>query len=134
MRHLFLIAGAAALGVAGPSLAKPGNGHGYGHSHGYGHGHGHGYDAYGYGVGGCPPGLAKKHNGCMPPGQARKLARGQRWQNGYGSLYAYREIPYDVRRRYDLTPRDRYYYDNGYLYAVDPRTMLVQQVISALLR
>jgi len=24
----------------------------------------------------CPPGLAKKHNGCMPPGQARK------WQIG----------------------------------------------------
>lgn len=25
----------------------------------------------------CPPGLAKKHNGCMPPGQARKWHRGQ---------------------------------------------------------
>ena len=25
----------------------------------------------------CPPGLAKKHNGCMPPGQAKKLAVGQ---------------------------------------------------------
>ena len=24
----------------------------------------------------CPPGLAKKHNGCMPPGQAKK------WQMG----------------------------------------------------
>ena len=21
----------------------------------------------------CPPGLAKKHNGCMPPGQAKKI-------------------------------------------------------------
>ena len=28
-------------------------------------------------VGHCPPGLAKKHNGCMPPGQARK------WRVGY---------------------------------------------------
>ena len=26
---------------------------------------------------GCPPGLAKKHNGCMPPGQAKKWAVGQ---------------------------------------------------------
>lgn len=26
----------------------------------------------------CPPGLAKKHNGCMPPGQAKKWAVGQR--------------------------------------------------------
>ena len=26
---------------------------------------------------GCPPGLAKKNNGCMPPGQAKKYAVGQ---------------------------------------------------------
>ncbi len=25
----------------------------------------------------CPPGLAKKHNGCMPPGQAKKWHIGQ---------------------------------------------------------
>jgi len=25
----------------------------------------------------CPPGLAKKHNGCMPPGQARKWELGR---------------------------------------------------------
>jgi len=25
-----------------------------------------------YGYGNCPPGLAKKHNGCLPPGQAKK--------------------------------------------------------------
>src|SRR5262245_52710065 len=25
----------------------------------------------------CPPGLAKKHNGCLPPGQAKKYYRGQ---------------------------------------------------------
>ncbi|MEY4140418.1 MAG: hypothetical protein RLZZ371_2600 [Pseudomonadota bacterium] len=25
----------------------------------------------------CPPGLAKKHNGCLPPGQAKKWALGQ---------------------------------------------------------
>ena len=30
-----------------------------------------------YRVGRCPPGLAKKNNGCMPPGQARKWAVGQ---------------------------------------------------------
>ena len=127
MKHLLLFAGAAALGVAGPALAKPGNGHG--------NGHGHGYDSdYAYGGGGCPPGLAKKHNGCLPPGQAKKLYRGQRWRSGYGDLYAYRQIPYDLRRRYDLDPYDRYYYSNGYLYRVDPRTLVIEQVISALLR
>lgn len=37
------------------------------------------YDYYGPDVraGHCPPGLAKKHNGCMPPGQAKKWAMGQ---------------------------------------------------------
>lgn len=28
-------------------------------------------------VGRCPPGLAKKHNGCMPPGQAKKWRIGR---------------------------------------------------------
>lgn len=36
------------------------------------------YYAQHYGAGkGCPPGLAKKNNGCMPPGQARKWDVGQ---------------------------------------------------------
>ena len=30
-----------------------------------------------YRMGRCPPGLAKKHNGCMPPGQARRWVVGQ---------------------------------------------------------
>ena len=36
-------------------------------------------DYYGeqYRSGRCPPGLAKKHNGCMPPGQAKKWKLGQ---------------------------------------------------------
>lgn len=39
----------------------------------------------------CPPGLAKKHNGCMPPGQAKK------WRLG-------RPLPRDVIY-YELPPR-----------------------------
>ena len=127
MRQMILLAGAVALGFAGPALAKPGNGHGHGNPHGFG--------AQGYGVGGCPPGLAKK--GCMPPGQAKKMFNvGQRFRPGYGGLdpYGYNQIPYDLRRQYGLNSYGNYYYGNGYLYQVDPRTMLVQQVISALLR
>lgn len=30
-----------------------------------------------YQGGHCPPGLAKKHNGCLPPGQAKKWALGR---------------------------------------------------------
>ncbi len=57
-------------------------------------------------IAGCPPGLAKKDNGCLPPGQARRLdAERTRWD------------------RYDYlwSPRgdaDRYRYDDGYLYRV----------------
>jgi hypothetical protein len=125
MKHVLLFAGAAALTIAGPSVAKPGHGN-----------HAHGYDnAVGYGLGGCPPGLAKKHNGCLPPGQAKKMFRvGQRYDLGYGTRYGFGQIPYSLRNQYDLDPRDRYYYNNGYIYQVDPRTLLVQQVISALLR
>jgi len=136
MKVIFILAGAAALAASGPAIADPGYGNGHGHGHGNPHGDRYGYNdrhgGRGYGVGGCPPGLRNK--GCMPPGQARKLARGQRWQNSYGSYYSYRRIPYDIRRRYDLNSRYRYYYNDGYLYGVDPRTMLIQQVVSALLR
>ena len=123
MKHFVLLAGSLALGIAGTAAARPGNGHG--HGSGYGNG---------YGNGGCPPGLAKKENGCMPPGQARKLGSGQRWIEGYGNVYSYRRIPYDIRRRYRLSARYRYYYEGGTIYVVDPRTMLIAQVISALLR
>jgi Ni/Co efflux regulator RcnB len=44
-----------------------------------------------FGQGHCPPGLAKKHNGCMPPGQAKK------WQRG-------KPLPHDVIF-YDLPPQ-----------------------------
>ena len=120
----WILAGIAVVAFGGSAVAKP-------------HGRGGDDDRGPPGLedkGGVPPGLAKKHNGCMPPGQARKLARGQRWQSLYGSRYGYGQIPYDLRRQYDLNPRYNYYYGNGYLYQVDPRTLLVQQVISALLR
>ena len=35
------------------------------------------YYAEQYRSGKCPPGLAKKHNGCMPPGQAKKWKTGR---------------------------------------------------------
>ena len=35
-----------------------------------------------YRSGRCPPGLAKKHNGCLPPGQAKKWHVGQRLPPG----------------------------------------------------
>ena len=134
MKHMLMLAGAAALAFAGPAFAKPGQGHGNGHGNAYGYDdHGKG-GLYGYGVGGCPPGLAKKHNGCMPPGQAKKLYRvGQRFPLSYGTRWTYNQIPYDLQRQYGFNPYDRYYYGDGYVYRVDPKTMLIRQVVSALL-
>ncbi len=120
MKQLLLV-GAAALLFAGPAFTKPG--------HGYGHG------PKGYGVGGCPPGLAKKANPCVPPGQAKKLYNvGQRFPRGYGAAWSYNQIPYDLRARYAFDPGYRYYYGDGYIYRVNPRTMMIQQVVAALLR
>ena len=71
----------------------------------------------------------------MPPGKARKLYNvGQRYPGNYGSLWNYNQIPYDIRSQYDLSRSGRYYYGDGYLYQVDPRTRLIQQVVSAIAR
>jgi len=147
MKMLIMLAGAAALAVTGPAIAKPGNGHGHGQAHAVkGHHGAHAanggivVDRYGrrYALdarGSCPPGLAKKNNGCLPPGQAKKLYDvGQRYNRNFGNLWSYNQIPDYLRSQYAFDRDDRFYYNNGYLYQVDPRTMLVQQVVSALLR
>lgn len=136
-KQTLLILGASALAAATPALAKPGKGHGKEHSNHAATGHGQqGKGSLnGYGQGGCPPGLAKKNNNCMPPGQAKKLySVGQRFPATYGNMWSYNQVPYDLRSRYGLTANDRYYYGDGYLYQVDPRSMLIQQVLSAILR
>ena len=127
MKQLVLIAGAATLALAGPAWGKPGNGHGNPHAYGVN-------GPVGYGAGGCPPGLAKKAVPCVPPGIAKQqFAIGQRFVPGSLNPYGYGQIPYDLRSQYGLNPYGHYYYGNGYLYAVDPRTMIVQQAIAALL-
>ncbi len=131
MKQALFLAAAALLVTTAPAHAKPGKGHGNQAHHGK-----HGKGAMtGYGMGGCPPGLAKKNNGCLPPGQAKKLYNvGQRYPVGYGAPWDYDQIPYDYRRSYDLDRENRYYYGDGYLYQVDPRTMLIERVLNALLR
>ena len=136
MKKLILIAGAGTFAFAGPALAKPGNGHGQGNAHANAHALGVN-GPVGYGVGGCPPGLAKKNPPCVPPGQAKKLfGVGQRVPLGYQGLLGYNNLPYNVRSYYgqQLDPYSRYVYDQNYVYRVDPKTMLVQQILSALIR
>ena len=124
MKQLLILAGAAALLSTAPAYAKP--------DHAKHHGK---HGAMGHAGHGCPPGLAKKNNGCLPPGQAKKLYNvGQRWPGNYGYAWNYNQIPHDLRTRYDFDPGGRYYYGDGYLYRVDPATMLISQVVSAILR
>ncbi|MDP3273360.1 hypothetical protein [Limnobacter sp.] len=57
----------------------------------------------------CPPGLAKKGNGCQPPGQAKK------WQKGraLGSDVRYYDIPNELRIRLPAPPLNHKYVQLG---------------------
>ena len=143
MKQALILAGAALAFVAAPAAAKPDHAKGHkghkgaqverdyrGSSHGY-------QDARA-----CPPGLAKKNNGCLPPGQAKKrLAIGSRYMNDYDyRRYEYNQLPSYIRDRYfDDRPADyydnyNYYYDQGSVYRVNPTTQIVEQIIRALIR
>ena len=63
-------------------------------------------------IAGCPPGLAKKNNGCLPPGQARQIARAA-GADRYDWIW---------RGRDDA---NRYEYRDGYLYRSDPQGSLM---------
>lgn len=145
MYKLLLAAGAAALAFTVPASADPGKGKGHGNKHGkinhprdvspsfWQHHRGYARANF-WGSNGCPPGLAKKNNGCLPPGIAKQRFNvGDRWNGNYG-LWSYNQVPLDWRQQYGLDPYNRYYYRDGYLYGVDPRTRLVEAVIHALIR
>ena len=130
MKTLILLTGAALLVSTGPAYAKPNHSKHSAQTH-----QAHVLGAQGYGKGGCPKGLAKKNAECMPPGQHKKLFNvGQRLPKGYDRYTPYNQIPYDLRRQYGLNTNDRYIYRDDYIYRVDPKTMVVQQVLNAILR
>ena len=149
MKTLFLLAGAAMLATTVPAVAS-GQAHGKAKHATSNKGKAHKAgktnrgvvrsDRYGrlYALnarGACPPGLAKRNNGCLPPGQAKKQYNvGQRYNRNFGTVWTYDQIPTYLQSQHNFDQSDRYYYRNGYLYQVDPKTMLVQQAISALLR
>lgn len=58
---------------------------------------------------GCPPGLAKKNNGCLPPGQARQIERAQDPHSRYN--YLWRTLGGD----------GDYQYRDGYVYRTTPQ-------------
>ena len=111
-------------------------------------------------INGCPPGLAKRNNGCRPPGLARQDARyrfdrfGPDWW-GLGRLgdgrYFYDDgyllrldgdraagfipllaVPDYYVDYYDLGPRGGYRYADNVLYRVDPETAAITSIAALL--
>ena len=71
---------------------------------------------------GCPPGLAKKNNGCLPPGQARKLV-GLNEQQIRWSRYS---------NWFSQNQSSDWRYDQGYAYRINPSSNLAQSIIPLL--
>ncbi|MDP9163191.1 MAG: hypothetical protein M3N06_03735 [Pseudomonadota bacterium] len=148
MKLIFSIAAAAIALSATPALSADRGGHGHGDREWQHGGNDRGdwrdgdrrYDRNRYGYRSsyrhCPPGLARKHNGCMPPGQYRhaRWSRGQRLPQGYNGYTAYNQIPDRYRNQYNLDPNNRYIYQDNTIYQVDPRTQIIQQILGGLVR
>jgi len=80
----------------------------------------------------CPPGLAKKHNGCLPPGQAKKrYAVGHSLPQGI----VVGELPVELSVRIGPAPPGyRYGIVDGDLVKLAVGTMLVVDAIEGLVR
>ena len=151
MRKLILLAGALAMGISLPAAAGPG-GKGKGKGPSVSAGHTTHVKTKGakvkarsdvrvrtdarvradgrYGVNDCPPGLVKKANGCLPPGQAKRLfGLGQRIPVGYNFYTDFDDLPLTVRERYQLAAGQRYILRDSTVYVVDPTTSLVSRII-----
>lgn len=88
--------------------------------------------------GACPPGLARKNNGCLPPGQAKKM-----FNNGARTFSAGQVLPLSYYSEYNIPAEyqdwyqdssDHYYRydDGGYIYQVDSGSNLIESLIPLL--
>jgi hypothetical protein len=90
-----------------------------------------GYFVEKHGRGKCPPGLAKKHNGCLPPGQEKK-----RYIVGHPlpATVVVEEVPAELTVRIGVAPRGyRYGIVDGDLVKLAVGTSLVVDAIQGLL-
>ena len=92
----------------------------------------HTYFVNTYGQGNCPPGLAKKNNGCLPPGQAKK-----RYVVGHSLPHGIvvGDLPPELSVRIGPAPAGyRYGILDGDLIKLAVGTMLVVDAIEGLVR
>ena len=73
---------------------------------------------------GCPPGLAKKDNGCLPPGQAKKYL-GTRVQQSFSNSL----IPSEYRRWYRDDNDHFYRYGDNNIYRISRNDDLIDGII-----
>lgn len=79
----------------------------------------------------CPPGLAKKNNGCLPPGQAKKWATGRPLPTDL----KYSPLPPDLLRRLPpLNPEHRYVRIAGDVLLIAIGTRVVIDAVEDILR
>ena len=84
-----------------------------------------------HGRGRCPPGLRKKHNGCEPPGHARRWHRGERLPRDV----QVRAVPHDLAVRIGPAPRGyRYVEAAGDILMIAVGTSMVVDAIDDLNR
>lgn len=62
-----------------------------------------------------------------------KWNRGHRFSRNY-RYTSYNALPRQYVRQYNLSPRYRYVYTDGYIYQVDPTTYAIRQILSAFVR
>jgi len=79
-------------------------------------------------IDGCPPGLAKKNNGCMPPGLLKNSLLGRSIPLAYRNSI----LPLGLRDIFRDNDDFYYRYGDGYLYRVDRRTSLVDSLLPLL--
>lgn len=86
---------------------------------------------------GCPPGLAKKHPPCVPPGHAKKGGKHGEWRDHdrRGDIVDRDDFFYlDDFSRYDLPPLprgQRYGVVDDQIVVIDPQSYQILQLIRA---
>jgi Ni/Co efflux regulator RcnB len=79
----------------------------------------------------CPPGLAKKNNGCQPPGQAKKWHKGQ----ALAKDIRYYDLPKELRIRLPAPPPNhRYVQVAGDILMIAIGTSMVVDAIEDIIR
>lgn len=78
-------------------------------------------------IDGCPPGLYMKNNGCLPPGQAKKLIG-----SVLPAAILSSSMPLGLRSLYPDTSNYYYRYNDGYMYQVNRGSNLVNSLLPLL--